>query len=148
LENLPLPTALPAGIDTIESSGLIDWLRAHTSAGDYVTIQAYLPFGQDEALERARTTIRDALGGMAVTAGYGPRFLHSTGQLHKGGPDTCVAVQLVPDSPTAEVTVEGFGYDFGTLIAGQALGDLEALHAKGRRAVRVVVDGGRIGGLA
>jgi hypothetical protein len=148
LDHLPLSTDLPEGIDTIEPAALVGWLQGHTGPGDYVTLQAYVPFGQDDALEQARAGLRDALGGMAVTAGYGPRFLHSTGQLHKGGPDSCVAVQLVPDAPTADVPIEGFGYDFGTLIAGQALGDLEALHAKGRRAVRVVVQGGRIGGLA
>jgi transaldolase/glucose-6-phosphate isomerase len=148
LEHLPLPADLPPGVDTIDPAALVPWLQAHTVAGDYVTLQAYVPFGQDEELERARTGIRDALGGTAVTAGYGPRFLHSTGQLHKGGPPGCVAVQLVPPAPTADLPVPGFGYDFGTLIAGQALGDLEALHAKGRRVVRVHVDGGRIGGIA
>ena len=73
--------------------------------GDYVSIQAYLPFGQDAALEALRRQVRDHLGGVAVTAGYGPRFLHSTGQLHKGGPDTVVAVQIVDANPMPVVPV-------------------------------------------
>jgi len=145
LDNLPLAGDLPDGVETIGPPALVAWLQDNTDAGDYVAVQAYVPFGQDEELETLRRSVRDSLGGMAVTAGYGPRFLHSTGQLHKGGPDSCVAVQVVPSGPTGPVAVPGFGYDFATLIAAQALGDLEALRAKGRRAVRVAVDGGRLG---
>ena len=147
LEHLPLPSSLPAGVDLAPPDGLLPWLETHVRPGDYVALQAYVPYGQDAALEGLRRRIRDALGGVAVTAGYGPRFLHSPGQLHKGGPDTCVAVQIVPAAPTAEVPVPDHAYDFGTLIAAQALGDLHALRAAGRRVVRVVVDRGDLTGL-
>ncbi len=146
LEHLPLPSNLPAGVDLAPPDGLLPWLETHVRPGDYVALQAYVPYGQDAALEGLRRRVRDALGGVAVTAGYGPRFLHSTGQLHKGGPDSCVAVQIVPDAPTAEVPVPDHAYDFGTLIAAQALGDLHALRAVGRRVVRVVVDRGDLTG--
>jgi hypothetical protein len=72
--------------------------------------------------------------------GYGPRFLHSTGQLHKGGPDEVVAVQVVPRTPTADLAIPGFPYDFGTLIAAQAIGDHQSLLDHGRRVLRVAVD--------
>ena len=140
LESLPLPDGLPEGVDVLDGGGLFSWLEGRVAPGDYVSVQAYLPYGQDHELERVRTTIRDRFDGIAVTAGYGPRFLHSTGQLHKGGPNSIVAVQVVPRRPTADVEVPGFGYDFGTLISAQSLGDLEALVAKGRRVVRVLVD--------
>ena len=135
LSSLPLP-------DVAESSPaeLLGWLQGNVGAGDYVSLQAYLPYGNDAALETLRRRVRDACGGVAVTAGYGPRFLHSTGQLHKGGPNSVVAVQLVPSKPTAELEVPGFGYDFATLIAAQSIGDLRALQAHGRRALRVRVD--------
>jgi hypothetical protein len=109
-------------------------------AGDYVSLQAYLPFGQDDALEGLRRAVRDGLGGTAVTVGYGPRFLHSTGQLHKGGPNEVVAVQIAPRAPSAHVEIPGKPYDFGTLIDAQAIGDLQSLESHGRRALRVEVN--------
>ena len=147
LEHLPLPTELPGGVDVAAPDGLLPWLEAKVRPGDYVALQVYVPYGQDAALEDLRRRVRDALGGIAVTAGYGPRFLHSTGQLHKGGPDSCVAVQIVPSRPTASVPVPDHDYDFGTLIAAQALGDLHALRSAGRRVVRIVVDDGDLTGI-
>ena len=84
--------------------------------------------------------MRDHLGGVATTVGYGPRFLHSTGQLHKGGPNTVVAVQIVDANPMPEVPIPGAPYDFGTLIAAQSIGDHRSLLAHGRRVLRVAVD--------
>ncbi|MGH9300039.1 MAG: glucose-6-phosphate isomerase, partial [Acidimicrobiales bacterium] len=78
LESLPLPEPAVSA-----PSEVFQWIASQRREGDYVSIQAYLPFGQDSALEGLRRAIRDANGGAAVTAGYGPRFLHSTGQLHK-----------------------------------------------------------------
>jgi glucose-6-phosphate isomerase/transaldolase/glucose-6-phosphate isomerase len=135
LDDLPLPEVKAA-----DAGGVSAWLKETVRPGDYVSIQAYLPYGQDAALERLRTTVRDGLGGVAVTAGYGPRFLHSTGQLHKGGPDSVVALQLVRSSPSAEVPIPGSGYDFGTLIAAQSIGDHQSLVDHGRRVLRVAVD--------
>ena len=96
LAALPLPE-----VDTAPPSEVLAWLSSTVQPGDYVSLQAYVPFGQDAALEALRRKVRDHLGGIATTAGYGPRFLHSTGQLHKGGPDTVVAVQIVDANPHA-----------------------------------------------
>jgi glucose-6-phosphate isomerase/transaldolase/glucose-6-phosphate isomerase len=135
LSSLPLPAVESADPSTVSS-----WLKETVGANDYVSLQAYLPFGQDDALERLRRGVRDGLGGMAVTAGYGPRFLHSTGQLHKGGPNEVVAVQIAPRAPSAHVEIPGKPYDFGTLIDAQAIGDLQSLESHGRRALRVEVN--------
>ena len=135
LASLPLPE-----IETAEPEAVLPWLASTVRTGDYVSLQAYLPFGQDGALEQLRRHVRDHLGGMAVTAGYGPRFLHSTGQLHKGGPNTVVAVQIVSRTSGPELSIPGYGYDFGTLIAAQAAGDHRSLLAHGRRVLRVAVD--------
>jgi hypothetical protein len=108
--------------------------------GDFVSVQAYLPYGLDSPLERLRRSLRDGLDGMAVTAGYGPRFLHSTGQLHKGGPNTVVALQLVRRTPAPSVPIPTFPYDFNTVINAQALGDYQTLLDRDRRILRVAVD--------
>jgi len=135
LSALPLPAVESADPSTVSA-----WLKQTVRPGDYVSLQAYLPFGQDDALEGLRRAVRDGLDGMAVTAGYGPRFLHSTGQLHKGGPNEVVAVQIAPRSPSAHVEIPGKPYDFGTLIDAQAIGDLQSLEAHGRRVLRVEVN--------
>jgi glucose-6-phosphate isomerase/transaldolase/glucose-6-phosphate isomerase len=135
LAHLPLPN-----VPTEDPGTVSTWLEGHVRPRDYVSIQAYLPYGQDDALHRLRRTIRDGLDGVAVTVGYGPRFLHSTGQLHKGGPNEIVALQIVPTGPTAELPIPGFGYDFGTLIAAQTIGDHQSLLDHDRRVLRVAVD--------
>jgi transaldolase/glucose-6-phosphate isomerase len=141
LAALPLPE-----VDTDDPATTLAWLVGEVGAGDYVSIQAYLPFGQDAELEALRRRVRDQLGGSAVTAGYGPRFLHSTGQLHKGGPDTVVALQIVSASPDPAVPIPGKPYDFATLIAAQAIGDHRSLLSHGRRVRRIAVDDvGQIG---
>lgn len=134
LGDLPL-----APLEKSDPEELMGWLEENVQPDDYVSLQAYLPFGQDDALEAARRRVRDHLGGLAVTAGYGPRFLHSTGQLHKGGPSSVIAVQVVPSGGWEHLDVPGFPYDFETLIAAQVMGDLESLHHHGRRALRVGV---------
>ena len=136
LDDLPLPTL--AGASPEDAMALI---AAEVRPGDYVSLQAYLPFGLDEQLETLRRRVRDAHEGMAVTAAYGPRLLHSTGQLHKGGPNRLVAVQLVRSTPSGELAIPDEAYDFGTLIAAQSIGDHEALVARGRRVIRVELDG-------
>jgi glucose-6-phosphate isomerase/transaldolase/glucose-6-phosphate isomerase len=135
LASLPLP---PSELE--DPSTVSDWLADNVEEGDYVSLQAYLPYGEDEALSMLRRRMRERLGGAAVTAGYGPRFLHSTGQLHKGGANNVVAVQIVPRRPTAELEIPGFEFDFGTLIAAQALGDHQSLVEHGRRVLRVGAD--------
>ena len=135
LASLPLPD-LP-----VDDPGTVSkWLEAEVGPRDYVTVQAYLPYSTGGGLERLRRALRDGLGGTAVTAGYGPRYLHSTGQLHKGGPSSAVAVQLVPRTPAPSLPVPTRPYDFNTLIAAQALGDHQALVDRGRRVRRFAVD--------
>ncbi|HUC36413.1 MAG TPA: hypothetical protein VMR97_04755 [Acidimicrobiales bacterium] len=135
LESLPIET-----LATSDPGKVLSWLSETVRPGDYVSLQAYVPFGQDAQLESLRRSVRDHLGGSAVTVGYGPRFLHSTGQLHKGGPNTVVAVQIVTRSAGAEVPIPGKPYDFGTLIAAQSVGDHRSLLSHGRRVLRVAVD--------
>ncbi|MDP9387155.1 MAG: hypothetical protein M3Q48_04320, partial [Actinomycetota bacterium] len=135
LSTLPLPD-----VDAADPATASDWLQDVVRPGDYVSIQAYLPYRHDTALAHLRRALRDGLGGAAVTAGYGPRFLHSTGQLHKGGPASVVAVQLVRRTPAASVPIPSRPYDFNTLIAAQALGDHRTLVGRGRRVWRFAVD--------
>lgn len=107
----------------------------------YVAIQAYLDPTEEtrRELRRVRAALRDRLR-VATTLGFGPRFLHSTGQLHKGGPDTGVFVQVVDTDRRQDEAVPGARYTFGTLIDAQALGDLRSLRSRGRRVARVSVE--------
>jgi hypothetical protein len=116
-------------------------LLADVAPPGYVAIMGYLPpsDGVDGAVAELRAVIRAATGA-ATTFGYGPRFLHSTGQLHKGGPATGRFLQLV-DTPARDAEVPGAGYSFGSLIAAQAAGDLETLRGHGLPAERVVLEG-------
>ena len=110
---------------------------AQLRPGDYVSIQAYLSptAAHADALLRMRTFIRDRAR-VATTVGWGPRFLHSTGQLHKGGADNVVALQIV-DLPAGGPDIPDRPYDFATLVRAQALGDLRSLRSHGRRVVQV-----------
>ena len=135
LASLPLPE-----IEAADPSGVTEWLAGQLHPGDYVAVQAFLPYRHGDALDRVRRALRDGLDGAAVTAGYGPRYLHSTGQLHKGGPPSVVAVQLVPRTRAPSVPVPSHPYDFNTLIAAQALGDYQSLLDRGRRVRRFAVD--------
>lgn len=114
------------------------WM-ASVRPGDYIAVQAYLAptLPITSALQEIRSNIGDRLHA-ATTLGYGPRFLHSTGQLHKGGPDTGVFLQLVDDPGAAgDLPIPETRYTFGALIRAQALGDLQALRQRGRRVLRV-----------
>ncbi len=104
---------------------------------DYLAIQAYLPRTPDNVsrLQAARVRLRDRLR-VATTVGFGPRFLHSTGQLHKGGPATGVFIQVV-DEPGVDVPIPGAPYTFRRLLDAQSAGDLAALRSRGRRVARV-----------
>jgi hypothetical protein len=86
-------------------------------------------------LQKLRLAIRDATR-LATTLGFGPRFLHSTGQLHKGGPNTGVFLQLTADEGD-DVAIPGERYGFATLQKAQAAGDYQVLERRGRRVVRV-----------
>ena len=105
--------------------------------GDYLAIQAYLPRTATNVsrLQAARLKLRDRLR-VATTLGFGPRFLHSTGQLHKGGPDSGVFIQVV-DEPATDLPIPGKPFTFRRLLDAQSAGDLQALRARGRRVARV-----------
>ncbi|GAP06590.1 transaldolase [Anaerolinea thermolimosa] len=105
--------------------------------GDYVAVNAYLPRNHEirERLQRLRKSIQMKTG-LPTTLGFGPRFLHSTGQLHKGGSNEGLFIQITTD-PEVDLEIPGAGMTFGTLERAQALGDLEALLARERRAIRI-----------
>jgi transaldolase/glucose-6-phosphate isomerase len=106
-------------------------------AGNYVAINAYLPrtISMKRLLQRLRTVIGEKTG-LATTVGFGPRFLHSTGQLHKGGSDRGMFLQITLDVED-DLPIPNQGITFGTLERAQALGDLEALQGRGRRVLRM-----------
>ncbi|HEV2643518.1 MAG TPA: hypothetical protein VGT98_12460, partial [Candidatus Elarobacter sp.] len=116
-------------------------------AGDYVAFNAYVPMDEDDeaALQRIRTTVRDALH-VATTVGFGPRFLHSTGQLHKCGSNEGVFFQITYDAPF-DLAIPGM-VGFRTLQRAQALGDFESLDKRDRRGIRVHFPGDAKLGLA
>jgi transaldolase/glucose-6-phosphate isomerase len=105
--------------------------------GDYVGILAYLGPAPwiAEAVSRFRALVRRKMSA-ATMFGYGPRYLHSTGQLHKGGPNNGVFV-LISDTPARDLDIPGQPFTFGTLELAQALGDFNSLDATGRRALHV-----------
>ena len=125
---------LAAGEPELEPRGDVDELLAQAGAGDYVAIQAFVdPAREDELaplVARARET------GCVVTSGLGPRYLHSTGQLHKGGPNTGLFVQVV-DETGDELPIPGRDFGFGRLLRSQAAGDFAALEERGRRVIRI-----------
>lgn len=127
---------LAAGGATVPETPLAE-LLALARPGDHLALQAFVDPGDREVprLEAARVALRDRHR-IAVTLGFGPRFLHSTGQLHKGGPAEIVCVQVVGDDPD-EIPIPGRDFGFGHLKRAQAAGDLRTLHARGIRAGRV-----------
>jgi hypothetical protein len=107
----------------------------------YVAIQGFVkPSAEfDDAIAELRTAIRDKTRA-TTTFGYGPRYLHSTGQFHKGGPPTGVFIQLVHDGDD-DIEIPGAGYSFKTLKNAQALGDYRTLQAHGLPVTRIRLDG-------
>jgi transaldolase/glucose-6-phosphate isomerase len=126
------------GLSTCESVGeVIEKFIKLSKDGDYIALNAYLPRNENtkEKLQILRNHILQE-SGRATTLGFGPRFLHSTGQLHKGGANTGVFIQITQDDPS-DLPIPGLDYSFGVLARAQALGDLEALLARDRRAIRI-----------
>ncbi len=123
-------------------------LLASVKTGNYIALLNYTEETPaiDEELQKIRITLRDATK-CATTVGYGPRFLHSTGQLHKGGPDTGVFFQITAND-TVDFAVPGEPYTFSILKQAQALGDFRSLAKRGRRAIRVDVGNDTLKGLA
>jgi transaldolase/glucose-6-phosphate isomerase len=121
----------------LEPEGSLEELLAAAEPPNYVAIQAFIdPVREDELkplIERAHET------GCVVTSGLGPRYLHSTGQLHKGGPQTGVFIQVADDTGD-EIPIPGREFGFGRLIRAQAEGDYRSLQERGRKIVRVRLD--------
>ena len=142
LEQYQTTGALPAGAATNATTGattgtpLADLLR-QAQPGDYLAIMAYLPDTPEvaAALDSLRCRVAGEYG-IATTAGFGPRYLHSTGQLHKGGPNSGLFLQLTADHPK-DIPIPGYPFSFGVLADAQAAGDLQALQNLGRRTARV-----------
>jgi glucose-6-phosphate isomerase len=129
---------------TAPAATLAGYLRAHLGqiqAGDYFAALAYLPmFPEHEAaIQGLRHKVRDAKR-VATCLGFGPRFLHSTGQDYKGGPNTGVFLEITADH-AVDVEIPGKKYSFGVVIDAQAAGDLAVLESRGRRALRVHIEG-------
>jgi hypothetical protein len=124
----PSPAATAAELDRFLSG---------IRPGDYLAIMAYLPPTpeNDRQLAALRLRLRDRLR-VATTLGYGPRYLHSTGQLHKGGPPVGHFLQIA-DPVADDVPIPGDPFGFGELEAAQAEGDLQALRSRGRPAIRI-----------
>src|SRR5204863_810469 len=121
-------------------ASLADALKAHlgrAGAGDYVALLAYLDRNpaHTEALQHIRRLIRDRLR-VATCLGFGPRFLHSTGQVYKGGPNSGVVLQITCEDGS-DIPVPGQAYSFGVVKAAQARGDFDVLAERGRRLLRV-----------
>jgi transaldolase/glucose-6-phosphate isomerase len=120
-----------------EGTGALEELLSGARSGDYVAVLAFVDPAREADLEplveRARAT------GCVVTVGLGPRYLHSTGQLHKGGPPTGRFVQVL-DDPGEDLSIPGRPFGFRTLIHAQAEGDLAALAERGRPIVRLTLD--------
>ncbi len=116
--------------------------------GDYVALMAYVTpdDANQDALQNLRVAIRDTRR-LATTLGFGPRFLHSTGQLHKGGPNTGVYIQITADDGT-DVPIPGKRFTFSVLKRAQAAGDLQSLRTHGRRVIRIHIAGNLDAGLA
>ncbi len=125
---------------SLEPQGSFADLIAQTHPGDYLAITAFAhPTPEvDAAIERLRKSVSDKFG-IATTIGYGPRYLHSTGQIHKGGPNSALCLQLTLSS-SADMPIPGEPFSFGTLSDAQAKGDFDALSDLGRRICRITLD--------
>ncbi len=122
---------------TDDLSPLLDSIQA----GNYVAILAYLDRTEqtESALQKVRLKIRDDYK-VATTVGFGPRYLHSTGQLHKGGPESGIFIQVIDPDPGEDLAIPHATYSFGDLISAQALGDYRSLQQAGRRVARVTLE--------
>ena len=121
----------------LAEQGSLPELLEQAAPGDYLAVMAFIEqTGETDALlSQLRRRVAEKMG-IATTLGYGPRFLHSTGQLHKGGPGSGLFLQLTSDRED-DLPIPGETYGFRALAQAQALGDLEALESLGRRTARV-----------
>jgi hypothetical protein len=133
---LEILTARPAATPNASRNDFEAWARA-VQPGDYVAVLAYLPVTAefDARLAAVQARLRDRLR-VAVTRGFGPRYLHSTGQLHKGGPPRGHFL-VITSTPNLDLPVPGEKASFATLESAQAEGDIRALRARGRPVLRL-----------
>ncbi len=134
---------LPDGASQPATATALREFAAQSKAGDYIALQAYIQPTEstDAALQALRQKLLEQTG-LATTVGYGPRFLHSTGQLHKGDGGNGLFIQFTADNERDVAIPDTAGQpessmSFGVLIAAQALGDAEALRESGRRVLRL-----------
>jgi transaldolase/glucose-6-phosphate isomerase len=141
----PATAAVAAGASTIEAAFAA--LLSKVGAGDYVALLAYLDRtpGHRDLLQKVRARIRDHAK-CATALEFGPRFLHSTGQAYKGGPNTGRFLQLTA-APAHDLSVPGHAYSFGVVQYAQALGDFDVLVERGRRILWVHMEHGTETGL-
>jgi transaldolase / glucose-6-phosphate isomerase len=125
---------LAGGEPNLEPRGSLDDLLDRAQPGDYVAIQAFIDPDRERELRPLIARAHET--GCVVTHGIGPRYLHSTGQLHKGGPNKGLFIQVV-DDPGGDVAIPGRKFGFRRLIRAQAAGDYASLEERGRRIVRV-----------
>ena len=128
------------GEPQVDLEGSIDTLLAQAQERDYVCVQAFIEpsMENDRRIDDLVRKLRRR-SGLVVTHGYGPRYLHSTGQLHKGGPNTGLFLQVV-DDPGEELAIPGQPFGFRRLIQAQAAGDYASLKERGRRVARIHLD--------
>jgi transaldolase/glucose-6-phosphate isomerase len=128
------------GDPQVELEGSIDALLAQAKERDYVCVQAFIEPTEDND-RRIDDLVRKLRrrSGLVVTHGYGPRYLHSTGQLHKGGPNTGLFLQVV-DDPGEDLAIPGKPFGFRRLLLAQAAGDYASLKERGRRVARIHIE--------
>jgi hypothetical protein len=131
---------LESGVSEVPPRGSAAALLDQVGSSSHLALLAYVDPGGAQAgrLPGIAARLRDRLG-VPVTVGIGPRYLHSTGQWHKGGPDLGVHAIVLEESDT-DVEIPGRDFTFGTLVRAQAIGDLEALRGRGRRVDLVDLD--------
>jgi glucose-6-phosphate isomerase len=128
----------------VESNNATEFIKTFLSKierSDYIAVNAFIPMTKtnEDILQSFRLKLRDKYK-VATTLGFGPRFLHSTGQLHKGGANNGYFIEITSDIDN-DLDVPGQGYSYGILVNAQALGDLEALRSKERKVIRINISG-------
>src|SRR5207244_1297426 len=125
-----------------DDSAAIGALLGSVKPGDYIALTEY--FVESPERDQRIASIRETIGRelhVATTTGYGPRFLHSTGQLHKGGADNGVFMQLTGGRPAEDIAIPGEKYSFNVLARAQAIGDYQSLVSRNRRLLSINLGG-------
>ncbi len=134
LETRDYVTEAPLDLSLIDEE-----LSKVVNDGDYITVGAFIDPNRYEEGLSLKSSLASSFAPHAITYGLGPRFLHSTGQLHKGGPDIVVMAQLIEEYKLEVVPIPDRNYTFGDLFRAQADGDLRTLHSRDRRALRFTI---------